>query len=75
VKLLEDENKFLKDYNQKLADKKEGVSTDSGNGPTESFLMNLKAVIDDSNKNSEAKIKNINNILSANSTREAFYKP
>lgn len=37
--------------------------------------MNLKAVIDDSNKNSEAKIKNINNIISANSTREAFFKP
>lgn len=70
LKLLEEENKLLKDYNQKLADK-ESKGQD-GIGPTDDFLKSLKLVVDDSNKNSEAKLKGITYLLSANSTKDEF---
>jgi hypothetical protein len=61
----------LKDYNQKLADKDSGKGID-GQGPTEDFLKSLKSVVDDSNKNSEAKLRGISTLLSANNTMSDF---
>lgn len=72
IKLLEEENKLLKDYNQKLADKDN--KGPEGSGPTEDFLKSLKSVVDDSNKNSEAKLRGISTLLSANSTKDDFFK-